>query len=195
MHKSSTADFAWSLTKRTVVLVALAMFTLAESIMAIGSVLGGTNTLSGATGSPHGTSLAPVSGTLGLFWTYSVHLSVGGLIAIGLVWFQGRGGQRSRLRKMFAGQGFSSDIYDLMIGMRGATSRMTLLRTMETPRYRNELSEMTGIDWKEVDRQVGVMEKYGLVKIYAQAGNVKLYQTTEQGRLLLKFIDELGTVT
>ena len=54
---------------------------------------------------------------------------------------------------------------------------------------------MTGIDWKEVDRQVGVMEKYGLVKIYAQAGNVKLYQTTEQGRLLLKFIDELGTVT
>ena len=145
MHKSSTADFHWSLTKRTVVLVALAIFTLAESIMAIGSVLGGTNVLSGTTSPPHGTSLAPVSGTVGLFWTYSVHLSVGGLIAIGLVWFQGRGGKQSRLRKMFAGEGFSSDIYDLMIGMRGATSRMTLLRIMETPRYRNELSEMTGI--------------------------------------------------
>jgi len=160
--------------------------------MAVGSVLGGSNVLSGTISPHHGTSQAPVSGALGLFWSYSIHLSVGGSIAIGLVLFQGRGSQQSRLRKIFIGQGFSSDIYDLMIGMRGATSRLTLLRTMETPRYRNELSEMTGIDWKEVDRQVGVMEKYGLLKIFAQAGNVRLYQTTEQGRLLLKFIDELG---
>ena len=179
------------MTKRHVLLIALGIFTLAESIMAIGSVLLGSNVLSG-TASSHGTPQAPVSGIVGLFWSYSVHLSVGGMIAIGLVWFQGRGIQQSRLRKTFVGRGFSSDIYDLMIGMRGATSRLTLLRTMETPRYRNELSQMTGIDWKEVDRQVGVMEKYGLVKIYAQAGNVRLYQTTEQGRLLLEFIDELG---
>jgi len=121
------------LNKRTGVLIALVIFTLAESIMAVGSVLGGTNVVSGTT-SLHGTPQAPIPGVVGLFWTYSVHLSVGGLIAIGLVLFQGRSSQHSRLRKMFVGQGFSSDVYDLMVGMRGATSRLTLLRTMETPR-------------------------------------------------------------
>lgn len=171
------------------------IFSLVESIMAVGSVLGGTNVVSGTTSPPHSTSYAPVSGVIGLFWAYSIHFSVGGWIAIGLVIFQGRGSRQSRLRKMFVRQGFSADIYSLMMGMRGASSRLTLLRTMETPRYRNELSEMTGIDWKEVDRQVGVMEKYGLVKIYAQAGNVKLYQATEQGRLLLKFVDELSNTS
>ena len=63
---------------------------------------------------------------------------------------------------------------------------------MESPKHRHELSELTGIDWKEVDRQLSVMEKYGLVKVQVQSGTVKLYQVTEQGRLLLKLVEELS---
>jgi hypothetical protein len=50
---------------------------------------------------------------------------------------------------------------------------------------------MTGIDWKEVDGQVTVLEKYGLVKIYAQSGTVQLCQVTEQGKLLLNLFADL----
>lgn len=88
--------------------------------------------------------------------------------------------------------GFGGDVYDLMMGMRGGPSRLTLLQNMETPRHRLELSEITGIDWKEVDRQLSVLEKYGLVKVHAQSGTVKLYQVTEQGKVLLNLISELN---
>ena len=78
-----------------------------------------------------------------------------------------------------------------MVKMRGSTSRLALLRGLETPRHRNELSEITGIDWKEVDRQLGVFEKYGLAKVYVSSGTIKMYQLTEHGRLLLQLMDEL----
>ncbi len=78
------------------------------------------------------------------------------------------------------------------ITMRGGGSRITLLENMETPKNRLELSELTGIDWREVDREVSILEKYGLVKIYAQTGTVKMYQVTEQGKLLMNLVGELN---
>jgi DNA-binding transcriptional ArsR family regulator len=111
---------------------------------------------------------------------------------VGLVVFQGRLSKGSRIKSLFARMGFGGDVYDLMVGMRGAGSRVSLLQSMETPRHRLELSEITGIDWKEVDRQLSVLEKYGLVKVYAQSGTVKLYQVTEQGKLLLNLVGEMS---
>jgi DNA-binding transcriptional ArsR family regulator len=134
------------------------------------------------------TSVNPVVG-------YSVPLSVAGWVAVGLVAFQGRlsgHSRRSQVKSVFAKMGFGGDVYDLMVGMRGAGSRVSLLQNMETPKHRLELSELTGIDWKEVDRQLSVLEKYGLVKIQAQSGTVKLYQVTEQGKLLLNLVGELS---
>ena len=63
---------------------------------------------------------------------------------------------------------------------------------MATPKNRLELSELTGIDWREVDREISILEKYGLVKIYAQTGTVKMYQVTEQGKLLMNLVGELN---
>src|SRR5208283_1518719 len=133
------------------------------------------------------TSVNPIFG-------YSVPLSAAGWVAVGLVVFEGRasGNRRSRVKSAFAKMGFGSEVYDLMIGMRGAGSRVSLLENMESPKHRLELSELTGIDWKEVDRQLSVLEKYGLVKVYAQSGTIQLYQVTEQGKLLLNLVGELG---
>jgi predicted ArsR family transcriptional regulator len=100
--------------------------------------------------------------------------------------------RRSQIKNVFLKRGLSSDVFNLMVGMRGGTSRLALLQSLETPRHRQELAEVTGIDWKEVDRELGILEKYGLVKMYAQSGSVKLYQTTEQGGLLVKLIEELN---
>jgi DNA-binding HxlR family transcriptional regulator len=66
-----------------------------------------------------------------------------------------------------------------------------LLQNLEEPKHRFELTKVTGIDWKEVDRQLRVLENYGLVRVIAQSGTVKMYQITEQGRVLVKLIDDL----
>lgn len=88
--------------------------------------------------------------------------------------------------------GIDKGAYNLMIRMRGGVSRLNLLRTLEVPRHRNELSELTGIDWKEVNRQIGLLQKYGLVSVHSQSGIVKLYKTTEQGKLLIQLVEELN---
>ena len=69
---------------------------------------------------------------------------------------------------------------------------MALMRNLETPRHRFDLASVTGMDWKEVDRQLAILENYGLVKVYAQSGSVKLYQMTEHGRMLLRLMDDLA---
>jgi DNA-binding transcriptional ArsR family regulator len=135
------------------------------------------------------------SGPTNPFVFYAPPLSIAGWIAVGLVVFQGRASRHSQIKSLFARKGFGGDVYDLMIGMRGGGSRVSLLQNMESPKHRHELSELTGIDWKEVDRQLAVLEKYGLVKVYAQSGSVKLYQVTEQGKLLLGLIAELNDKT
>jgi hypothetical protein len=126
---------------------------------------------------------------------FSIPLSIAGWIAVGLVLFEGRisGNRRSHFKDVFAKMGFGSDVFDLMMGMRGAGSRLSLLQNMESPKHRLGLSELTGIDWKEVDIQLSVLEKYGLVKVYVQSGTVKLFQVTEQGKLLLNLVGELGS--
>lgn len=127
-------------------------------------------------------------------FAYSVPISATAWIAVGLFTLQGRlsGLRRSSIRGIFAKRGFEPDVYDLMVGMRGSGSRVSLLQNLDSPRHRLELAERTGIDWKEVDRQISVLERYGLVKVYAQSGTVKLYQVTESGKLLLKLIAELN---
>jgi DNA-binding transcriptional ArsR family regulator len=173
---------------RSIVLYPLVFFSLLETIVVIAEALA-----PGTAG--HGGAVPELQTTLGgpfnPFIAYAPPLSIAGWIAVGLVVFQGRASKHSQIKSLFAREGFGGDVYDLMIGMRGGGSRVSLLQNMDSPRHRQELSELTGIDWKEVDRQLAVLEKYGLVKVYAQSGTVKLYQVTEQGKLLLGLMEEL----
>jgi DNA-binding HxlR family transcriptional regulator len=118
---------------------------------------------------------------------YAPPLSITTWAVVGATTLYGRSG-----RGVFARKGFEGDVYKLMVKMRGSGSRLSLLKSMEEPKHRLELAEITGIDWKEVDRQLKVLENYGLARVTAQSGSVKLYQITEQGRILLKLIDDLS---
>ena len=159
---------------------AFAGFSLAETILAVtGSAFVG------------GPSQSSPGGAPGFFWQYSIPLSLAGWVFVGLSIVGGQHSNKSKIRGIFAKRGFSSDVFDLMIGMRGGGSRLALLREMQEPRHRQELAEVTGIDWKEVDRQISVLEKYGLVKVYAESGTVRMYHITEQGKLLLGLMADL----
>lgn len=171
---------------RRVLLLSLLMFASFWTLISIISAV--------TTGGPY-----PVGGLNGVhvptnpLFTYYIPLAGSGWVAVGLVLFQARiGGRRSQIKSLFEKQGFESEVYDLMIGMRGSGSRLSLLQYMESPKHRLELSELTGIDWKEVDRQTSILEKYGLVKVYAQSGTIRLYQVTEHGKLLLNLVAELN---
>jgi hypothetical protein len=120
------------------------------------------------------------------FASYSLPISLAGWALFGLTFLR-----RQSSSRVFASRGFDRKVYALMVEMRGASSRLMLLRSLETPKHRNELADTTGIDWKEVDRQMSLFEKYGLTKVYASSGAIKMYQLTEQGKVLLQLIDEL----
>lgn len=177
-------------------LCALLAFASFETIIAIVAVTPVSHTVvpPGSSGPPGGSSNHSIIDVLHLTGTpilgYAFPFSIAAWFSVGVVVFQERvrGNKRSRVKSAFAKMGFGSDVFDLMMGMRGAGSRISLMQNMEPPKHRLELSELTGIDWKEVDRQLFVLEKYGFVKVYAQSGTVKLYQVTEQGKLLLNLV-------
>lgn len=124
-------------------------------------------------------------GPFGALWNYSIPLSISGWTLVGVfLW-------RKQTVKEWKGAGFTKDVYDLMNRMRGSNSRLTLLRSMVEPKHRQELSELTGIDWKEVDRELSILATYGLVQTNIQSGSVKLYQLTEHGKVLLRLMDVL----
>jgi hypothetical protein len=168
------------LNRHRVLTALFAIFSLAETVIAVSSL--------SASGGP---SQSTPGGPFGLLWQYSVPFSAFGWAFVGLSVLAGRHGRKSRIRSLFAKEGFSGEVFDLMIGMRGGGSRLALLKGMQVPKHRQELADITGIDWKEVDRQIGVLEKYGLVKMYAQSGTVQIYQITEQGKLLINLIEDL----
>jgi DNA-binding transcriptional ArsR family regulator len=175
---------------RTIVLCALLAFASLETALAVIGASTATATAPRDTFGINGLRVPadPV-------FVYSIPLAAAGWVAVGAVLFQGRitgGVRRSQVKSLFASRGFPPDVFDLMVTMRGGVSRITLLENMETPKNRLELSELTGIDWREVDREVSILEKYGLIKIYAQSGTVKMYQVTEQGKVLRSLVEELA---
>ena len=118
-----------------------------------------------------------------------IPISIASWLGFGVVLAFWRGSYgRSAWRKA----GLDKNVYDLMVKMRGGNSRLRLLRNLESPRQRNELSQLTGMDWKEVDRQVYLLQSYGLVSVYAESGSVKMFKLTEQGHLFLKLMGELN---
>jgi DNA-binding HxlR family transcriptional regulator len=136
----------------------------------------------------------PKQPELAVFPTSFAIISVSSWAAFGFALaFWRQQGSGNSLRFSLTNAGFDKNVYDLMVKMRGSGSRLSILQGLvEAPRHRNQLSEITGIDWKEVDRQVGLLERYGFVSVNAQAGPIKEYKLTEQGRLLVKLMDELG---
>lgn len=131
-------------------------------------------------------------GISGILWQDSFQISVVSwtsvtCFVVALTFWKG-----ANWRSSWKKSGFDKDTFDLLMKMRGGASRLKLLHILETPKHRSELSALTGIDWKEVDRQLHLLEKYGLVCVAAQSGSMKLYQTTEQGKMLIRLTGELG---
>lgn len=86
--------------------------------------------------------------------------------------------------------GLDRDTIDLMITKRGANSRFRIMENLDIPRNRENIARATGIDWREVTREIGVLENHGLVYLSDTNGKVKKYVLTGKGRITVTLARE-----
>lgn len=91
------------------------------------------------------------------------------------------------LRKIIISEGFDSDIYRIF-SSRGGSKRLAIMQALETPKLRNEIAIITNIDWKEVDRNIRILEAANLVKMQFSHGSLSVYRLTETGKDLVNTI-------
>lgn len=176
------------LRKLLAVSLVLLAFACLETALAVDYViLAGGHTNAGTPWGAWGPT-QPTSGAQTVYlvlWKNSVTLSLTSWAVLGVTFFR-RGTSREWRRF-----GFDKEVFNLMVVMRGARSRLRLLTFLNQPMHRAELSELSGLDWKEVDRELGLLQRFGLVTLEAESGSVKIYKLNEQGKLIIKLIEEL----
>lgn len=123
-----------------------------------------------------------------VLWRNSAPLTASSWAILALTFF------RQGISRKWRSLGFDHDVFRLMVTMRGASSRLKLLGYLNEPRHKAELSTLAQLDWKEVDRDLRRLQRFGLVSLHAQSGTVKIYKLSEQGKILLKLILELGVI-
>lgn len=70
----------------------------------------------------------------------------------------------------------------------GGTRRLTIMGALTVPRKRNEIARITETDWKEVDRNIRILESANLVRERPVKRTYPLYELTEEGMKLLETI-------
>lgn len=88
--------------------------------------------------------------------------------------------------------GYDRDAFKFMTQMRGAATRLKLLESLDSPMDRLQLARRLGLDWKAIDRQTQILCRYGLIREEQAYGKVRIYSLSENGRIMLKLIKDLG---
>lgn len=70
----------------------------------------------------------------------------------------------------------------------GGARRLTIMGALTVPRQRNEIARITETDWKEVDRNIRILESANLVRERSVKKTYPLYELTEEGMKLLETI-------
>lgn len=99
---------------------------------------------------------------------------------------------RGHVRSVWGKSRFSYDTFRLLVKMRGAQTRLKLMRSLNQPRNKLQLANALGIDWKAVDKHVQVLEKNRLIQATSTSGTATFYEVTEKGRNLIQLLDELA---
>lgn len=120
------------------------------------------------------------------FRTNAVPFSISSWLFIfgALIW-------RGRLKSRWIKGGFTRDIFNLFVLMRGSSTRISLLAALTEPKDRNQLSKEIGQDWVAVDRQIRILVRFKLVHETAVYGKVKFYRISTTGRNLLNLVGQL----
>lgn len=98
---------------------------------------------------------------------------------------------RGRVRSVWGQSRFSYDTFRLLVRMRGAQTRVKLMRTLNSPKNKLQLATALGIDWKAVDKHVQVLEKNGLIHATSTNGTATFYEISDKGKNLMQVLEQL----
>lgn len=100
------------------------------------------------------------------------------------------------VRSVWSKSMFDYSVFKLLVKMRGSTTRMRILQTLERPMNRQQLANELGLDWKAVDRHIELLLNYGLIKETGEGnGRVKHYILTDDGRHVLELLEKLSQLS
>lgn len=61
-----------------------------------------------------------------------------------------------------------------------------MMEILETPMIRSEIADIVGMDWKEVDRNIKILESVDLVKTQYSHGSTSVFELTNKGKNVLE---------
>jgi predicted ArsR family transcriptional regulator len=74
--------------------------------------------------------------------------------------------------------------------MKGGRTRTNILRLLNEPRNKQQLSHELGIDWKAVDGHISKLVQYGLVAEVVTVGTCRVYAITQKGRMAMELAEK-----
>jgi predicted transcriptional regulator len=98
---------------------------------------------------------------------------------------------RGHVRSVWGQSRFSYDTFRLLVKMRGAQTRVKLMRSLNSPKNKLQLATALGIDWKAVDKHVQVLERNGLIHATSTNGTATFYEVSEKGKNLMQVLEQL----
>ena len=99
---------------------------------------------------------------------------------------------RGHVRSVWGQSRFSYDTFRLLVKMRGAQTRVRLMRSLNSPKNKLQLATALEIDWKAVDKHIQVLEKNGLIHPTSTSGTATFYEVTGKGKSLIQLLEQLG---
>jgi len=109
------------------------------------------------------------------------------ILAGALIW-------RDHVRSVWNRGSFDYDTFRLLVRMKGGRARVNLLRSLGEQKNKLQLAKELGMDWKDVDRNIQILLKYGLIRESESVGKVKYYSLTPDGNKVLELLEELNNV-
>jgi hypothetical protein len=100
-----------------------------------------------------------------------------------------RGIWRGLTKSRWTESGLCCGVFELLVRMKGAETRTTLLRSLAVPKNRLQLSHEVGIDWKAVDSHVAKLLQFSLAQELYTVGTCKVYSLTPKGKRALELAE------
>ena len=94
------------------------------------------------------------------------------------------------MKSRWTGRGLCCGVFELLMRMKGGETRLMILRSLQAPRNKLQLSHELGIDWKAVDNHIAKLLQFSLVQEVIAVGTCRVYSTTQKGRVALELAED-----
>ncbi len=103
---------------------------------------------------------------------------------------------RGKTRSEWTESGLCCGVFELLVKMKGGATRIDLLKSLQEPKNKLQLSHELDIDWKAVDGHIVKLIQFNLVEEALVVGTCKIYSITQKGIRALELVDksELGSI-